>query len=137
MGWVRRQESVYKWLFFFFNDNVQRKSTAAELCVEQVWWVMAASRLTDHADHAEAIIRLTHSDMFTLNLWRIASTSVLQQQSRSLMHHVMKGNPVFLGKKTARMVKKKKKKNDFHFQHGGSVRNTPQITEHICKWLDT
>lgn len=23
--------------FFFFNDNVQRKSTAAELCVEQVW----------------------------------------------------------------------------------------------------
>lgn len=36
-----------------FYSNMSTESNAPVLCVLHIWWVMAASRLTDHADHAD------------------------------------------------------------------------------------
>lgn len=44
--------------------------------------VSAGSRLADHADHAGAIMPLTHRDMFPRRLWATAGTGVPEQPPR-------------------------------------------------------
>lgn len=70
---------------------------AAVLCARHKQIVKAARWLTYRADHAGSIPQM-HSRIFSLSLRNIMSTSELQQQPSSLMHHVRKRES-FLGKK--------------------------------------